>query len=56
MLVRSTILHGKLTEVVKQTEDPQSDMGKEISRLEKKRYPELILSILMHSMQWLTVI
>ena len=36
MLVRSTILHGKLTEVVKQSEDPKSDMGKEISPLEKK--------------------
>ena len=36
MLVRSTILHGKLTEVVKQSEDPKSDRGKEISPLEKK--------------------
>ena len=36
MLVRSTILHGKLTEVVKQSEDPKSDRGSEISPLEKK--------------------
>ena len=36
MLVKSTILHGKLTEVVKQSEDPKSDRGSEISPLEKK--------------------
>ena len=36
MLVRSTMLHGKLTEVVKQSEDPKSDSGKKISPLEKK--------------------
>ena len=36
MLVRSTILHGKLTEVVKQSEDPKSDRGSEITPLEKK--------------------
>lgn len=36
MLVKSTILHGKLTEVVKQSEDPKSDLGKGISVLEKK--------------------
>ena len=45
MLVRSTILHGKLTEVVKQTEDPQSDMGKEISRLEKKEIMKAIKNL-----------
>ena len=37
MLVKSTILHGKLTEVVKLAEDPKSDKGIEISKLEKKR-------------------
>ena len=34
MLVKSTILHGKLTEVVKLSEDPKSDKGTEISKLE----------------------
>ena len=42
MLVRSTILHGKLTEVVKQSEDPKSDMGKEVSPLEKKEIMKAI--------------
>ena len=42
MLVRSTILHGKLTEVVKQSEDPKSDKGKEISPLEKKEIMKAI--------------
>ena len=37
MLVKSTILHGKLTEVVKQAEDPKSDEGEDISKLEKKK-------------------
>ena len=36
MLVKSSILHGKLTEVIKQSEDPKSDRGSEISPLEKK--------------------
>ena len=42
MLVKSTILHGKLTEVVKQSEDPKSDRGKEISPLEKKEIMKAI--------------
>ena len=42
MLVKSTILHGKLTEVVKQSEDSQSDMGKEISPLETKEIMKAI--------------
>ena len=42
MLVKSTILHGKLTEVVKQSEDPKSDMGKEVSPLEKKEIMKAI--------------
>ena len=42
MLVKSTILHGKLTEVVKQAEDPKSDQGIEISKLEKKKIMEAI--------------
>ena len=36
ILVRSTILHGKLTELVHNAQDPKSDKGVEISVLEKK--------------------
>ena len=36
MLVKSTILHGKLTEIVKLAEQPTSEKGVEISKLEKK--------------------
>jgi len=42
ILVKSTILHGKLTEVVKLAEDPKSDKGKEISQLEKKEIMKAI--------------
>ena len=45
MLVRSTILHGKLTEVVKQSEDPKSDRGKEISPLERKEIMKAIKDV-----------
>jgi len=45
MLVRSTILHGKLTEVVKQSEDPKSDRGKKISPLEKKEIMKAIKDV-----------
>ncbi len=45
MLVKSTILHGKLTEVVKQSEDPKSDRGKEISPLEKKEIMKAIKGV-----------
>ena len=45
MLVKSTILHGKLTEVVKQSEDPKSDRGKEISPLEKKEIMKAIKDV-----------
>ena len=45
MLVKSTILHGKLTEVVKQAEDPKSDQGIEISKLEKKKIMEAIKNL-----------
>jgi len=45
MLVKSTILHGKLTEVVKSAEDPQSDLGKQISKLEKKEIMEAIQNL-----------
>ena len=36
ILVRSTILHGKLTELIHHAQDPKSDKGVEISVLEKK--------------------
>ena len=36
MLVKFTILHGKLTEVITNAHDPESDRGLEISPLEKK--------------------
>ena len=45
MLVRSTILHGKLTEVVKLSEDPKGDRGKEISPLEKKEIMKAIKDV-----------
>lgn len=45
MLVKSTILHGKLTEVVKSAEDPKSDKGIEISKLEKKEIMEAIKNL-----------
>ena len=45
MLVKSTILHGKLTEAVKLAEDPKSDGGIEISQLEKKEIMEAIKNL-----------
>ena len=45
MLVKSTILHGKLFEVVKQAEDPKSEKGTEISDLEKKEIMEAIKNL-----------
>ena len=36
MLVKFTILHGKLAEVITKARDPESDKGLEISPLEKK--------------------
>ena len=45
MLVKSTILHGKLTEVVKQSEDPKSEQGIEFSKLEKKKIMEAIKNL-----------
>ena len=45
MLVKSTILHGKLTEVVKQSEDPKSDRGSDISPLEKKEIMKAIKDV-----------
>ena len=45
MLVKSNILHGKLSEAVKLAEDPKSDSGKEISKLEKKEIMEAIKNL-----------
>ena len=45
MLVKSTILHGKLTELVKEARDPKGDKGKEISDLEKKDIFEAITDL-----------
>ena len=45
MLVNSTILHGKLTELVKLAEDPASEKGVEISKLEKKEIMEAIKNL-----------
>ena len=42
ILVRSTILHGKLTELIHDAQDPKSDKGSEISVLEKKDIFEAI--------------
>ena len=36
LLVKFSILHGKLVEVVKKAQSPQSDKGSSISALEKK--------------------
>ena len=45
MLVKSTILHGKLFEVVKEAEDPKSEKGAQISQLEKKEIMEAIKNL-----------
>ena len=45
LLVKSTILHGKLTEVVKLAEDPSSEKGSEISQLEKKEIMQAIKNL-----------
>ena len=45
MLVKSTILHGKLTELVKLAEDPASENGEKISKLEKKEIMEAIKNL-----------
>ena len=45
LLVKSNILHGKLSEAVKLAENPKSDLGKEISKLEKKEIMEAIKNL-----------
>ena len=42
ILVRSTILHGKLTELIHNAQHPESDKGKDISVLEKRDIFEAI--------------
>ena len=42
VLVKFTILHGKLVEVIKKAQDPNSDKGEEISAVEKKEIFESI--------------
>ena len=45
MLVKFTILHGKLAEVITNAHDPESDKGLEISPLEKKEINEAITAL-----------
>lgn len=45
MLVKSTILHGKLTELVKEAKDPKGEKGVSISDLEKKEIFEAITDL-----------
>ena len=45
ILVRSTILHGKLTELIHNAQDPKSDSGETISVLEKKEINEAITDL-----------
>ncbi len=45
ILVRSTILHGKLTELIHNAQDPKSDKGETISVLEKKEINEAITDL-----------
>ena len=45
ILVRSTILHGKLTELIHDAQDPKSDKGETISVLEKKEINEAITDL-----------
>ena len=47
MLVKSTILHGKLTELVKEAKDPKGEKGVEISALEKKDIFDCYLRMLI---------
>ena len=45
VLVKFTILHGKLVEVIKKAQAPESDKGEEISAIEKKEIFDSIKSI-----------
>ena len=45
LLIKSNILHGKLSEAVILAEDAKSDSGKEISKLEKKEIMDAIKNL-----------
>jgi hypothetical protein len=45
MLVKFTILHGKLAEIITKANEPESDKGQEISPLEKKEINEAIVAL-----------
>lgn len=45
VLVKFTILHGKLVEVIKKAQEPNSDKGEEISVVEKKEIFDSIKNI-----------
>ena len=45
ILVRSTILHGKLTELIHNAQDPKSDKGRQLVFLEKKEINEAITDL-----------
>ena len=45
MLVKFTILHGKLAEIITKAHEPESDKGQEISPLEKKEINEAIVAL-----------
>ena len=45
VLVKFTILHGKLVEVIKKAQEPNSDNGEEISVVEKKEIFDSIKNI-----------
>ena len=45
MLVKSTILHGKIQETIKYSEDPKSDEGVKISKIEKKEIMKSIKNL-----------
>jgi hypothetical protein len=44
-LVKFTILHGKLAEIITKAHEPESDKGQEISPLEKKEINEAIVAL-----------
>lgn len=45
MLVKSTVLHGKLTELVLHAKDPKSEKGVDISVIEKRDIMEAIVDL-----------
>ena len=45
ILLRFTILHGKLTEIINNAQDPQSDKGEKISSAEKQDIFEAVKNV-----------